>query len=212
MRRILFLCLALHFAPAALAQQTGNLLRNPDFQDDWLTQLPESKNHHWCYSSEFFHRRDFNPDGWWCKGSWLWLNAEEYGMEGVSLQVLTPDQDAARAFLAEIRRLMVELNVFRGQVIDPDGNYVQIIELTEAYWSARRLRHKQVRLSVLELASVATRLPAQDLDRARRFYADKLGLLPVESRPGGLRYECGAGGFALFESSGRPSGEHTQMA
>jgi hypothetical protein len=43
--------------------------------------------------------------------------AEEYGMEGVSLQVLTPDQDAARAFLAEIRRLMVELNVFRGQVV-----------------------------------------------------------------------------------------------
>ena len=38
------------------------------------------------------------------------------------------------------------------------------------------------------------------------------GLLPVESRPGGLRYECGAGSFALFESSGRPSGEHTQMA
>src|SRR5438093_10369079 len=76
MRRLLLLCLALHFAPAAVAQPTGNLLRNPDFQDDWLTQLPESKNHHWCYSSEFFHRRDFNPDGWWCKGSWLWLNAE----------------------------------------------------------------------------------------------------------------------------------------
>ncbi len=99
-----------------------------------------------------------------------------------------------------------------GTVIDSDGNYVQIIELTEAYWAARRLRHKQARLSVLEVASAATRLPAQDLDRARRFYADKLGLLPVESRPGGLRYECGAGGFVLFESSGRPSGEHTQMA
>jgi hypothetical protein len=76
MRHLLFLCLALHFAPTALAQPTGNLLRNPDFQDDWLTQLPESKNHHWCYSSEFYHRRDFNPDGWWCKGSWQWLNAE----------------------------------------------------------------------------------------------------------------------------------------
>ena len=99
-----------------------------------------------------------------------------------------------------------------GTVIDPDGNYVQFIELTEAYWAARRPRHKQAGLSVLEVASVATRLPAQDLDRARRFYADKLGLLPVESRPGGLRYECGAGGFALFESSGRPSSEHTQMA
>ena len=87
-----------------------------------------------------------------------------------------------------------------GTVIDPDGNYVQIIELTEAYWSARRLRHRQAGLSVLEVASVATRLPAQDLDRARRFYADKLGLQPVESQPGGLRYECGAGGFALAAS------------
>jgi dihydrofolate reductase/catechol 2,3-dioxygenase-like lactoylglutathione lyase family enzyme len=59
---------------------------------------------------------------------------------------------------------------------------------------------------------VATRLPAQDLDRARRFYAEKLGLQPDEERPGGLRYQCREGWFALFESSGRPSGEHTQIA
>jgi catechol 2,3-dioxygenase-like lactoylglutathione lyase family enzyme len=59
---------------------------------------------------------------------------------------------------------------------------------------------------------VATRLPAQDLDRARRFYAEKLGLEPDEERPGGLRYQCREGWFALFESSGRPSGEHTQIA
>jgi hypothetical protein len=30
---------------------------------------------------------------------------------------------------------------------------------------------------MLDNARVATRLPAQDLDRARRFYSDKLGLL-----------------------------------
>jgi catechol 2,3-dioxygenase-like lactoylglutathione lyase family enzyme len=59
---------------------------------------------------------------------------------------------------------------------------------------------------------VATRLPAQDLERARAFYRDKLGLEPVEERPGGLRYECGSGGFALFASAGAPSGAHTQMA
>jgi catechol 2,3-dioxygenase-like lactoylglutathione lyase family enzyme len=64
----------------------------------------------------------------------------------------------------------------------------------------------------LRVGRVATRLPAQDLDRARRFYADKLGLEPVEERPGGLRYECRADWFALFESAGRPSGEHTQIA
>jgi catechol 2,3-dioxygenase-like lactoylglutathione lyase family enzyme len=64
----------------------------------------------------------------------------------------------------------------------------------------------------LQASHVATRLPAQDLARARTFYSEKLGLGPVEERPGGLRYRCGEGGFALFESSGRPSGTHTQMA
>jgi catechol 2,3-dioxygenase-like lactoylglutathione lyase family enzyme len=64
----------------------------------------------------------------------------------------------------------------------------------------------------LERGSVATRLPAQDLERARRFYADKLGLEPIEERPGGLRYRCASGEFVLFESAGAPSGSHTQMA
>jgi catechol 2,3-dioxygenase-like lactoylglutathione lyase family enzyme len=59
---------------------------------------------------------------------------------------------------------------------------------------------------------VATRLPAQDLGRARKFYAEKLGLEPAEERPGGLRYSCAAGEFALFESAGAASGTHTQMA
>jgi catechol 2,3-dioxygenase-like lactoylglutathione lyase family enzyme len=65
---------------------------------------------------------------------------------------------------------------------------------------------------MLERGHVATRLPAQDLARARAFYADKLGLEPAEERPGGLLYRCGGGEFALFESSGAPSGAHTQMA
>jgi catechol 2,3-dioxygenase-like lactoylglutathione lyase family enzyme len=58
---------------------------------------------------------------------------------------------------------------------------------------------------------IATRLPVQDMNRARAFYADKLGLEPVEEREGGLRYVCAAGEFALFESAGAPSGAHTQM-
>jgi catechol 2,3-dioxygenase-like lactoylglutathione lyase family enzyme len=89
---------------------------------------------------------------------------------------------------------------------DPDGNCVQIIELTDAYWAARG------RPSALSRAHIAGRLPAQDLQRARRFYADVLGLEPVEERPGGLRYEGASGVFALFASAGRPSGEHTQLA
>jgi catechol 2,3-dioxygenase-like lactoylglutathione lyase family enzyme len=60
-------------------------------------------------------------------------------------------------------------------------------------------------------ARVATRLPAADLERARRFYADKLGLEPSEERPGGLLYRCRNGEFALFASTGTASGAHTQM-
>jgi catechol 2,3-dioxygenase-like lactoylglutathione lyase family enzyme len=61
-------------------------------------------------------------------------------------------------------------------------------------------------------ARVSTRLPAKDLERARRFYSEKLGLEAVEERPGGLRYQCGRCSFALFESSGSASGTHTQMS
>ena len=60
-------------------------------------------------------------------------------------------------------------------------------------------------------ARAAARLPCQDLDRARRFYADVLGLEPDEEREGGLLYRTPAGDFGLFASSGRASGESTQM-
>ena len=64
---------------------------------------------------------------------------------------------------------------------------------------------------MLKNAKAATRLPVQDLARARAFYAEKLGLDPVDERPGGLLYRCGDSHFALFASAGAPSGEHTQM-
>ena len=64
---------------------------------------------------------------------------------------------------------------------------------------------------MLANAKVAGRLPAQDLERARRFYSEKLGLEPVEERPGGLRYVFEAGEFALFQSAGAAAGNHTQM-
>ena len=63
----------------------------------------------------------------------------------------------------------------------------------------------------LSNAHAVTKLPAQDLERARAFYRDKLGLEPVEEREGGLRYVCGATEFHLFTSAGRPSGASTQM-
>jgi catechol 2,3-dioxygenase-like lactoylglutathione lyase family enzyme len=66
-------------------------------------------------------------------------------------------------------------------------------------------------VSGLDRSESATRLPAQDLARARAFYAEKLGLEPVEERPGGLRYRCGNCSFAVFQSAGAASGTHTQM-
>jgi len=63
----------------------------------------------------------------------------------------------------------------------------------------------------LDSAHAVTKLPAQDLDRARRFYRDRLGLEPVEERDGGLRYVCGTTEFHLFQSSGAASGESTQI-
>lgn len=65
--------------------------------------------------------------------------------------------------------------------------------------------------SVLKSAAVATRLPAQDLKRARRFYSEVLGLEPTDERPGGLLYQCASGQFALFESAGASPGTFTQM-
>jgi catechol 2,3-dioxygenase-like lactoylglutathione lyase family enzyme len=129
----------------------------------------------------------------------------------VILNLHVDDARAAAAHLDGLGvRWVAELEL-RGDAwfaafLDPDGNCLQIIELTAAYWAARG------RPSALSRARLSGRLPAQDLARAQRFYADVLGLEPVEERPGGLRYQGSAGSFSLFASSGRPSGEHTQLA
>jgi catechol 2,3-dioxygenase-like lactoylglutathione lyase family enzyme len=59
-------------------------------------------------------------------------------------------------------------------------------------------------------ARFAARLPAQDLDRARRFYADVLGLSPYEERDGGLSYRCGGTEFVVYLSLGASPGTFTQ--
>jgi catechol 2,3-dioxygenase-like lactoylglutathione lyase family enzyme len=65
---------------------------------------------------------------------------------------------------------------------------------------------------MLKDGRVATRLPAQDLQRARAFYAEKLGLEPSEERPGGLLYRCASGVFALFKSAGASLGTFIHMS
>src|SRR5438552_7952146 len=59
----------------------------------------------------------------------------------------------------------------------------------------------------------AATLPAQDLERAKAFYRDKLGLTPNQEDAGGVIYRSAGGtGFGVFASSGQPSGTHTQLA
>lgn len=55
-------------------------------------------------------------------------------------------------------------------------------------------------------------LPCSDLQRAKSFYALKLGLTPSDEGPAGAFY-AGRDGtrFILFPSSGNPSGSHSQM-
>jgi predicted enzyme related to lactoylglutathione lyase len=66
---------------------------------------------------------------------------------------------------------------------------------------------------MLKIKSVASAMPAQDVKRARQFYEQKLGLSPSEEQPdGGAIYRVGETGFAVFQSMGKASGEHTQMA
>jgi predicted enzyme related to lactoylglutathione lyase len=61
---------------------------------------------------------------------------------------------------------------------------------------------------------VAAMLPAQDLERAKAFYRDKLGLTPSQDMgEAGIIYQlAGGGGFVLYVTSGKPSGTHTQLA
>ena len=55
-------------------------------------------------------------------------------------------------------------------------------------------------------------LPCSDFDRAKAFYAEKLGLTPTSEQPAGAFYELPGGSrFLLFPSSRAASSTHTQM-
>lgn len=62
------------------------------------------------------------------------------------------------------------------------------------------------------LQDLYTVLPAQDLERARGFYHDKLGMEPDGTLDGMLMYRVGpAGRFALYETSNAGTAQNTQM-
>ena len=56
------------------------------------------------------------------------------------------------------------------------------------------------------------KLPARDVERARAFYADRLGLTPFGEHDGHLFYELGGGShFMVYPSGGAASGSHDQI-
>ena len=58
---------------------------------------------------------------------------------------------------------------------------------------------------------VHTTLPATDLERAKQFYAEKLGLSVEIEAPEGVFFHSRNTRFLVFPSQGTPSGTHTQM-
>lgn len=61
------------------------------------------------------------------------------------------------------------------------------------------------------ITQIYAKLPAQDVARAKEFYADKLGVEPYGERHNHLYYELGGAYFIVFPSVGAPSGTHDQL-
>jgi predicted enzyme related to lactoylglutathione lyase len=63
---------------------------------------------------------------------------------------------------------------------------------------------------VLNQAQVTANIPAADLDRARRFYSEKLGLTPASEYPGMLMYQTSDGSpFSVYETEHAGKAGHT---
>jgi catechol 2,3-dioxygenase-like lactoylglutathione lyase family enzyme len=63
---------------------------------------------------------------------------------------------------------------------------------------------------MLNDSKVTANVPAADLERARRFYADKLGLTPADENPGGLVYTTSGGTtFFLYQTEYAGQAGHT---
>lgn len=64
---------------------------------------------------------------------------------------------------------------------------------------------------MLDDATVHTTLPALDMDRAARFYTEKVGAEPGESGTGGRFFSIGGTSFAIYPTPNPSRGGHTQM-
>jgi extradiol dioxygenase family protein len=61
------------------------------------------------------------------------------------------------------------------------------------------------------LRQIFAKLPAQDVERARSFFADRLELQPAAELNNHLHYEVDGSYFIVFPSNGHPSGTHDQL-
>jgi catechol 2,3-dioxygenase-like lactoylglutathione lyase family enzyme len=63
---------------------------------------------------------------------------------------------------------------------------------------------------MLNNSKVTANVPVSDIDRARSFYADTLGLTPSDENPGGLVYTTGGGTtFFLYQTEYAGQAGHT---
>jgi catechol-2,3-dioxygenase len=63
-----------------------------------------------------------------------------------------------------------------------------------------------------DAADAEATLPAQDVERAKAFYAERLGMSPTYEDKVGVHFVVGSTRFRLFKSGGSASGSHTQLA
>jgi len=54
---------------------------------------------------------------------------------------------------------------------------------------------------MLKQAPIVPYIPVADMDRARKFYEEKVGLKPREDYAGGVIYECGKGSWVFMYTS-----------
>jgi predicted enzyme related to lactoylglutathione lyase len=64
---------------------------------------------------------------------------------------------------------------------------------------------------MLKTAPVVPYIPATDIARARKFYEEKVGLVPKQEIAGGVVYECGKGSWIfLYQSGGAGTSKASQ--
>lgn len=59
---------------------------------------------------------------------------------------------------------------------------------------------------------VSATVPASDLERARKFYAEKLGLRSAQETPAGLLYQCRNSRFLLYPTKFAGTAQNTAVA